>query len=137
MVNDDLVKRLTAENDTLRLIAAKIMPCHYCGVDQLAKCPHGFPGCSLADDMLCGGEPMAFEIQRLRAENEALKSRVDGLLSGLHEANKRWSETFVQRDKLRSALVGLLMTDPTGARADWPEYIAARAAIDAAMKATP
>jgi hypothetical protein len=61
------IDRLRAENDTLRLIAIKVMPCHYCGAESLAKCPHGFPGCSLADDALCGEEPMAAEIQKLRA----------------------------------------------------------------------
>jgi hypothetical protein len=40
-----------AENAVLRGIAGKIMPCHYCGAGDIAKCPHGFPGCALADDM--------------------------------------------------------------------------------------
>jgi hypothetical protein len=83
------VIRLRAENDTLRLIATKIMPCHYCGVDELGKCPHGFPGCSLADDMMCGGEPMAFEIQRLRAERDALRELLDAVrTSGISYTNK-------------------------------------------------
>lgn len=45
------VRELEAENEALRKIAARVLPCHYCSVDDLAKCPHGFPGCSLADDM--------------------------------------------------------------------------------------
>lgn len=45
---------LENENTALRAIASKIMPCHYCGVDQIAKCPHGFPGCSLMDDLIAG-----------------------------------------------------------------------------------
>lgn len=46
------------ENDSLRAIAAKVMPCHYCHVDDIGRCPHGFPGCSLADD-LAGSESSA------------------------------------------------------------------------------
>ena len=49
-------QRLERENTTLRAIAAKVMPCHYCGADNIGKCPHGFPGCSLADDMACYDE---------------------------------------------------------------------------------
>ena len=43
-------EELLKENDILRGIVAKIMPCIYCGADEMAKCPYGFPGCSLADD---------------------------------------------------------------------------------------
>jgi hypothetical protein len=62
------VAQIERENDILRGIAAKIMPCHYCGVKEIGLCPHGFPGCSLADDMQAGEDCMAGEIQRLRAE---------------------------------------------------------------------
>lgn len=63
-----LVLLLEGENSTLRMITTKIMPCHYCGVDDIAKCPHGFPGCSLADDIATGEDAMAAEIQKLRNE---------------------------------------------------------------------
>lgn len=49
-LNNQLTVR-TKENDTLRAIAGKVMPCMYCGVDSIIKCPYGFPGCSLADDV--------------------------------------------------------------------------------------
>lgn len=62
------LERFRKENDILRGIASKIMPCHYCGVDSIAKCPHGFPGCSLADDMSCAEDCMAQEIIKLRKE---------------------------------------------------------------------
>jgi hypothetical protein len=40
-----------------------------------------------------------------------------------------------ERDALRRAVQGLLMTDPAGQRADWPEYVAARAALKTAREA--
>lgn len=67
------LERLRKENDILRGIATKIMPCHYCGVDHIAKCPHGFPGCSLADDLSCAEDCMAQEIIKLRKEINRLK----------------------------------------------------------------
>lgn len=53
--------RLMKENNKLRSIAANLFAkhggeCHYCGVDSIEKCPHGFPGCSIADDINCGEE---------------------------------------------------------------------------------
>lgn len=68
--------RLTNENDALRAIAAKIMPCHYCGAADIAKCPRGFPGCALADDLLCGEQSMCTEILRLREVSKAKDDRL-------------------------------------------------------------
>jgi len=48
----EVLHRLKKENTILRGIAATVMPCHYCGVDDIIRCPHGFPGCSLADDLM-------------------------------------------------------------------------------------
>lgn len=49
-------EELTRENDILRGMVAKVVPgCHYCGKD-IAQCPHGFPGCSLADDIMAGDD---------------------------------------------------------------------------------
>jgi hypothetical protein len=51
----DEIEELQKENDTLRAIIAKSeIACIYCGLpaSDLARCPHGFPGCSRADDML-------------------------------------------------------------------------------------
>lgn len=70
-------ERLCAENDTLRGIAAKVMPCHYCGVDNIAKCPHGFPGCSLADDVFCAEELYATELATVKAERDALANTLE------------------------------------------------------------
>ena len=60
------MRRLDDENTALPMIAAKVMPCHYCGVDEIAKCPHGFPGCALADDVMAGDSQLAHEVHRLR-----------------------------------------------------------------------
>lgn len=43
------------ENDVLRgLVALLHRPCHYCGLDDMSRCPSGFPGCALADDLMAG-----------------------------------------------------------------------------------
>lgn len=66
-------EELFKENDILRGIVAKIMPCHYCGADNIARCPHGFPGCSLGDDLFVaeGLSGAAFrEMQRKVKEYE-------------------------------------------------------------------
>ena len=68
------LERLRKENDILRGIAAKVMPCHYCGVDNIGKCPHGFPGCSLMDDVMAAEDCMAKEIVALRTENLKLQN---------------------------------------------------------------
>lgn len=67
---------LREENDCLRAIASKIMPCHYCGLDDVSKCRSGFPGCALMDDRL-GGDECANEVVReIRAENERLVAQL-------------------------------------------------------------
>lgn len=45
---------LEAENTVMRGILANSpgIPCVYCGVDNISKCPRGFPGCAQADDMM-------------------------------------------------------------------------------------
>lgn len=70
------IHRLTKENDTLRGIASKIMPCHYCGVDDIAKCPHGFPGCALADDITVCDESANSECRRLLSRLTDLRARL-------------------------------------------------------------
>lgn len=52
------------ENDILRGIAAKVMPCHYCRATELARCPHGFPGCALADDMMVADDTNYVELRQ-------------------------------------------------------------------------
>ncbi len=57
-MSDD-IERLKSENTCLRGLVAKLVrPCHYCGLDDMAKCRSGFPGCSLADDLMCGDDAM-------------------------------------------------------------------------------
>lgn len=69
------IHKLRQENDILRGIAANIMPCHYCGVDNIAKCPRGFPGCGLVDDMMAAEDCMSGEIMDLRSQLEELKKK--------------------------------------------------------------
>ena len=66
-------EELTRENDTLRAIAAKVMPCMYCGVDSIAKCPRGFPGCGLADDISCYQDTLATALIAERKRVEVLE----------------------------------------------------------------
>ena len=53
-------KTVEEENDKLRhLLAAIILgiaesKCHYCGLSDVSKCAHGFPGCPLMDDLMLG-----------------------------------------------------------------------------------
>ena len=72
MDSSNELERLRAENDCLRGIASKVMPCHYCGAEEIAKCPHGFPGCALADDMYLAEESASFRLRKLRAKIKAL-----------------------------------------------------------------
>lgn len=59
------VARLNDENSILRTLIAKLgKSCHYCGLEDMSQCVRGFPGCTLADDILCG-------------EEEAFKSAVE------------------------------------------------------------
>jgi hypothetical protein len=52
---DDRTALIEAENLVLRGLLAKLSPtCHYCGLEDLSRCVHGFPGCPLADDLLLG-----------------------------------------------------------------------------------
>ena len=72
----DLIEHLTAraeaaeaENSTLRALLPKLgAPCGYCGLTEIAKCVHGFPGCPQADDLLAG-EDEAFRetVARMKA----------------------------------------------------------------------
>lgn len=66
-------EQLERENDILRGIATKVMPCHYCGVDSIAQCPLGFPGCALADDIsVCEETHIAGLRARIAALQQAL-----------------------------------------------------------------
>jgi hypothetical protein len=66
------LQRLQDENTLMRGLLAKQMPCHYCGAESMAKCPRGFPGCALADDLLIADDVMLTPETTLR-----LKHRVD------------------------------------------------------------
>jgi hypothetical protein len=60
-------KLIERENVALRgLIGLLKRPCHYCGLDDMAKCARGFPGCALADDIVAGqDETVRFLLARI------------------------------------------------------------------------
>lgn len=66
---DEELDALRKENDVLRgLLPALNAPCPYCGLTNMAKCTLGFPGCSYADDLLCGEETVGRSVlERLHA----------------------------------------------------------------------
>ena len=81
---DDLranFERLRAGNTMLRALLPKMgAPCIHCGLTEMAKCAHGFPGCAKADDLLVGEEEgwkAAIErMKKAEAENALLKAAV-------------------------------------------------------------
>ena len=93
-MTDDLVKRLSKENNLLRsALSHSKDPCIYCGLaaDQLAQCCSGFPGCDRADDMInCPelGASLALKDADLRIEKleAALRAVID------------WDNTLVVED---------------------------------------
>lgn len=71
---EDKGEQFRKENDILRGIASKVMPCHYCGVKNIAECPHGFPGCALIDDVMAGEDTHVKELRaRLEKAMECIK----------------------------------------------------------------
>ena len=70
------IEDLERENTILRgLLAKSDKPCVYCGLTEIGKCPHGFPGCARADDIMCADDEV---MQRLLAENRRLKAKYEG-----------------------------------------------------------
>lgn len=72
------VVRLSRENSHMRTLLAHVPDekCIYCGLDNMAKCPRGFPGCSKADDLIAGED---VEFLRLLGEHRSLTAEVEGL----------------------------------------------------------
>lgn len=81
------ISRLNAENTILRGIAAKIMPCQHCGVNEISKCPSGFPGCALADDLMAAeelhGEHLRTQLEQRTKERDELDSKLTHTLTSL------------------------------------------------------
>jgi len=70
--------RLTKENNILRgLVAKTVQPCHYCGVENISKCPSGFPGCDLADDIAVAEDDT---FKRLLEQKRELMSLIRDML---------------------------------------------------------
>jgi hypothetical protein len=69
------LERFRKENDYLRGVVANAkIPCVYCGLENMAECRYGFPGCSKADDMILGDDEVG---QRLIAENTEMKKQIE------------------------------------------------------------
>ena len=100
-------KWLKEENTVLRALLPKLgNPCAYCGLTDIDKCVHGFPGCAQADDILCGEDEMMrqqLEEKRtleavLHAEHAALRlAQLDARLS-VESATKFEEQAFLMRE---------------------------------------
>jgi hypothetical protein len=65
----------TKENTLLRGLLPKLAaPCAYCGKTNMADCPHGFPGCPQADDLMCADDET---FKRMLDERNAARSERD------------------------------------------------------------
>lgn len=70
------------ENGILRGLVAKVVgKCVYCGLEEMAKCERGFPGCAWADDLMCGeDEGFKDTVGRMRKAEASLVEQ-----EGLHK----------------------------------------------------
>jgi len=86
------IATLRAENSTIKSVLSLVPgKCLYCGLEDIAKCPSGFPGCARADDMLCGEDEAS---RRLIEERDAL--RADN-----QRAWNKCAELEIERDTMR------------------------------------
>jgi regulator of replication initiation timing len=97
---------LRAENSTIKSVLSLVPgKCLYCGLEDIAKCPSGFPGCARADDMLCGEDEasrrLIEERDALRAENDLLRAIGQKSIETI-EWQRREKETL--RELVREAL---------------------------------
>ena len=84
--HDKILTRFKEENDKLRgLLAQGKGDCVYCGLPaaDIAKCPHGFPGCARMDDIV-NKEETAVEM-----ENTNLRVHVLNLTEALMVATEK------------------------------------------------
>lgn len=89
---------LRRENTILRGMVAKLgKSCHYCGITNIAECVRGFPGCALADDLLCADDEVG---RTLATENAKLRVLVEPL-------EKLVADQQLQLGEARSARVAL------------------------------
>jgi hypothetical protein len=100
-VKGDL-ERFRKENDILRGIVANAkIPCVYCGLENMAECKLGFPGCAKADDMMIGDEETA---RRLISRIKTLETLIAGRIT--YNDFSRWNaeiwdeaRAIVERDR--------------------------------------
>lgn len=82
--------QLKKENNALRLIAGNLFAkhggqCHYCGVESIAQCPHGFPGCAVADDITVGEEEAFKQIVAERDQARQELEEAEGVIRALYD----------------------------------------------------
>jgi hypothetical protein len=78
--------RLSRENDILRGMIAKLgKSCHYCGIEDISRCVHGFPGCALADDILVADDEVA---RRLMGQVASAKKVIGDILRIAQDGNQ-------------------------------------------------
>lgn len=99
--SDELKAKLETsdkENSILRTLIAKVgKSCHYCGLEDISQCMRGFPGCALADDILCGEEE-AFK--DAVADRDKLRIKLETARSALE-----WcSQFFLDGERVKEAL---------------------------------
>ena len=106
--------RLTRENETLRGIAARIMPCHYCGAADISRCPHGFPGCALADDLMGFDACANRELREARAERDrfiaardAARTSIRDIIRELNAEARRRGTAEADLARLRAGIADL------------------------------
>ena len=79
--HDKILTRFKEENDKLRgLLAQGKGDCVYCGLPaaDIAKCPHGFPGCARMDDIVAAQETEKDKrIDELWHENRKLRRQAN------------------------------------------------------------
>lgn len=73
-----LIEQLRRENSQLRILVASAhnTPCIHCGLEDMSKCKNGFPGCAMADDIICGQDEA---LATMRKERDELRQTIDAL----------------------------------------------------------
>jgi hypothetical protein len=100
--------RLTKENNILRgLVAKTVQPCHYCNAENIGKCPYGFPGCNLADDISVAEDGT---FKRLLETNRELMKDKEMIGVAIEEALSRLTDAGNNRKHDPSWIRPMMMT---------------------------
>lgn len=87
-----VLSQLRDENETLRVVFNRFgRPCIHCGIADMAKCPHGFPGCAWADDLMAFDQCANRTVRKLRADLVMERDRRE-TLAKLYELEKKQNQ---------------------------------------------